>query len=201
MTFIPSIPDSGQSLGASRPQIVNNFASLRDTISNGSGAGGKPNHTDVNSAGAGKHVFVEMPVQTPSAANLTLTNEFGLIAQTSAGSSELFFNRDGVNTAGTPTYIQLTKGIPVIGTNGSTFLPGGIIMKWFSYTQTSSSNTITFAAAGVGNFPNNAFGAVQGTQNTGFTMGYTGLTTSQVTILMNPSSGPGILGFIIILGN
>jgi hypothetical protein len=192
MSFTPNIPASGESLGASRLEVLNNFASLRTTISNVT----QPNHVDVNASGAGKHVFVQMPVQTTGAANLPGANEGGLIAKTAAGSSELFYVRDAVSN-----YIQMTTGTPISGNNGSTFLPGGMILKWFRYGQTSASNVITFVGAGIGNFPNAVFGAVQGVQNAAFKVGYSGLTTSQVTLLMNPTSGPSIDCFIAILGN
>lgn len=140
MSFTAGIPASGQSLGSSRTQVQNNFSSLRTTISNAT----LPNHIDVNSTGAGKHIFIQMPVQTPSAANLTLSGEFGLIAKTANGISELFYNRDGANTAGTPNYIQLTKGNPSVATPGYSFLPGGILIQWGLGTASGGSAAITF---------------------------------------------------------
>lgn len=126
MTFTPAIPASGQTLGSSRVPIVNNFASLRNTISNGSGVPGvgQPNHADVNGIGPGKHLFVQMPVQTPGAQNLPLANEGGMITQTVAGSSELFYVRDAINT-----YIQMT-GKSNAGNPGYTTILGGIIVQW-----------------------------------------------------------------------
>lgn len=42
-------------------------------------------------------------------------------------------------------------------TNGSSFLLGGIILKWGAFTSTSGTTTITYASLGLANFPNTAF--------------------------------------------
>lgn len=139
MTFTPNIPASGQTLGNSRLQVLNNFASLRNTISQGSGAPGpsdQPNHVDVNLSGAGKHIFVQMPVQTPGAANLPAANEGGMITQLVSGSSELFYARDAVNT-----YYQMTGSVTK-ATNGATVILGGIRIQWF---QASVANGAVIA--------------------------------------------------------
>lgn len=120
MSFTPNIPASGQTLGDSRSQILNNFASLRSTLSNSV----QPNHIDVNSSGAGKHIFVQMPVQTPGASNLPASNEGGLITQTLNGNSELYYVRDNVNT-----YYQVSGPVSAAA-NGYTVLFGGIIIQW-----------------------------------------------------------------------
>jgi len=146
MSFTPNMPVTTQSLGTTQPLVLANFAALRSTISNAV----QPNHVDVNSSGAGKHVFVQMPVQTASAANLPAANEGGLITQTVSGNSELFYVRD--NTA---TYTQLTKGntfLDVPTATGSTFLPGGLILKFGKYLTGGDGATITFPG---GAFPNN----------------------------------------------
>lgn len=125
MTFTPFIPASGQTLGNSRMQVLNNFAALRQGISNTNSS--KPNHSDVNATIPGEHLFVEMPVQTPGAANLPLANEGGLITQTVASispGSELFYVRDAV-----ATYFQMT-GPTSITTNGYTVIFGGIYLQW-----------------------------------------------------------------------
>lgn len=124
MSFTANIPASGQTLGNSRPQVLNNFASLRSTISNSV----KPNHIDVNNVGAGKHIFVEMPVQIPSAANLPLASEGGLITQTVGADSELFYVRDAVNT-----YYQMTGSVQN-SANGYSVIFGGVRIQWFTAT-------------------------------------------------------------------
>ncbi len=145
MSFTPNIPASGQTLGNSRLQVLNNFASLRTTISNVT----QPNHVDVNNSGAGKHTFVQMPVQIPGAANLPLANEGGLITETVSGKSELFYVRDAINT-----YYQMT-GPTTISPNGTTMILGGIIIKWgnFGFGAGVGSEPVAFPTA----FPNNFY--------------------------------------------
>lgn len=129
MSFTPNIPASGQTLGSSRQQVLNNFAALRSTISQGSGnpaPGQTPNHIDVNNAGAGKHIFVQMPVQIPGPLNLPLSGEGGLITQTVGPSSELYYVRDAVNT-----YYQMTGSVQN-SQQGFSVLFGGIRIQWFS---------------------------------------------------------------------
>lgn len=164
MTFYPGIPFDGESLGQSKLEVRSNFATLRSTISNAV----QPNHIDVNSANPGKHIFVQMPVQTSGAANLPLANEGGMITKTAVGASELFFVRDAV-----ATYLQMTgpvftgeggtgnQGLSNVG--GTTMLFGGIILKWGSF---NTSGNKTFLAESGSAFPNACF-LVIGTNNAG----------------------------------
>lgn len=64
-----------------------------------------------------------------------------------AGNSELF----GINE--TSGIIQFTRGVPTIGTSGSIFIPGGLIMKWGQVSMTGTSQAFNFAG---GAFPTNA---------------------------------------------
>lgn len=148
MSFTPGVPDTGQTLGGTKDLIRNNFSSLRTTITNAS----QPNHIDVNNTGAGKHIFVQMPVQTPGAANLPAANEGGLITQTATGRSELFYARDADTTR-----IQLTCGTPVTAQNGTSFLPAiattgpsitnGVKIQWGQFSISGTSTNVVFATA------------------------------------------------------
>lgn len=130
MSFTPNIPASGQTLGNSRLQVLNNFASLRTTISNVT----QPNHIDVNNVGAGKHIFVQMPVQVAGAPNLPAANEGGLITQTVAGNSELFYVRDAI-----ATYLQMTGSV-VPGNAGASVIFGGVRIQWINVVANDNTN-------------------------------------------------------------
>lgn len=199
MSFTSNIPASGQTLGNSRPQVLNNFAILRSTISQGSGnpgPGDKPNHIDVNDIGAGKHIFVEMPVQTPGAANLPTANEGGMITQTSAGSSELFYVRDAVST-----YFQMTgplftgKGGNSVG--GTTMLFGGIILKWGQVTSVGSTQAISFVTECGSVFPTACFAVVESGSKTGNF--FPSLVSASGFTSNNGQAGAAI--FFIAIGN
>ena len=187
MSFTSGIPTSGQTLGNSRSQVLNNFTSLRTTISNVS----QPNHIDVNNVGAGKHVFVQMPVQAPGAANLPAANEGGMITQTLNGNSELYFVRDAINT-----YFQMTgpyvlnSGTP----NGSIVLFGGLILKWGRVSPVTGN--ITFATP----FLNNCFGAVLTPQiNANASLSLVSFNTTGLTY--SASTGGITSVFYIAIGN
>jgi hypothetical protein len=185
MSFTPNIPASGQSLGNSRTQILNNFAALRETISNGSGSGsGQPNHVDVNDnlgVGAGKHIFVQMPVQTAGAGNLPAAQEGGMITQTTNGSSELYYARDAVNT-----YYQMTgpffnaEGALLSG--GTTMLFGGIILKWGVISNNIAGPVnIVFATECGSAFPNSVY-TINWNSNIGVNATISNITTTGFTL-------------------
>jgi len=72
MSFTPNIPASGQSLGSSRTQVLNNFSNYNTVMS--------VNHVAPNSSGEGKHKFVTVPGQSP--APTCLANEGLIFAKT-----------------------------------------------------------------------------------------------------------------------
>jgi hypothetical protein len=100
---------------------------------------------------------------------------------------ELFYY-SGDAAHGSSQYVQ--------GTNGSTFLFGGIILKWFTVTSASTNFIQTFAGVGLTNFPNNAFGAVATIGGGVFTVNLQNLTVAQVQITKSAGSLP-ITVFVI----
>lgn len=146
MTYTANVPQSGQTLGFTRPIINSNFTRIAVVFAN--------NHVDFNASGEGKHKFLQMPDQ--SAAPSTALNEAGFYSKSVSGVSQLFFK--GENSG---SEYQLTKGtsgvdanIATFGTNtsyaadhtgGWTFLPGGLIMQYGVRSNLSSgNNTVTF---------------------------------------------------------
>ena len=95
MTFTPDMPFSGQSLGNSRTQVLNNFKNYYDVVSR--------NHVAPNASGQGKHTFVQMPVQSPVPS--TLAGEGGLFTQSLSSDptkSILYYQRDANTTINQP---------------------------------------------------------------------------------------------------
>lgn len=138
MTYNPNIPNPTDLLSNSQGQIKTNFQQL-DTVF------GKNHYEFSNSSGpAGKHKFVEMPITTVPA---TLGGEGSLYTKTS-GQSQLYYTSD----AGGLEY-QMTRAIDAniatfgTATNGWTFLPGGLIMKYGTFLLVPSSFT-TFTPPG-----------------------------------------------------
>lgn len=150
MTFVLGMPFDGQSLGNSKPQVRGNFTTIYNW--------GAVNHIAMNSAGAGKHFFVEMPNQ---ASNVTIANECGIYAKSlgSAAFSNVVWQQE--NGGADPlrnqgAVIQMTNILPLNAATGRSFLPGGLLLLWGQCTSaagggiTPDSNTITYTSSGEG---------------------------------------------------
>src|SRR5271170_7661803 len=122
------LPNSGQSLGITRPAINQNFSIIQNAFA--------LNHYDFNSSIAipGKHSFVQMPVQTTPT---ILLGEGALYTNTVNSTSQLFYKRD-VDAAD----YQVT-GPNLIAPSGYAFIPGGIVIQWGFTTPGATSGTIT----------------------------------------------------------
>jgi hypothetical protein len=187
MTFTPSIPASGQTLGSSQPQILNNFAVLRSTIA--------VNHVDVNSSNPGTHTHVDLGAQgsDPNPA----TGFISLYSKTVSGITQLFLQREN-----TGAVIQMSVGTPTIASSGSTFLPGAMILKWGTFHMNSTVTSLTVNFAG-GAFPNAIFSVVV-TPNSGNVNNYAGATsvgTSGFVAKRSSSPADSIDFYYIAIGN
>ena len=138
MSFTPNIPASGQSLGSSRTQVLNNFAVLRSTIAT--------NHVDVNSLGAGKHNFSEYVAQAQSPA--TDNAEVALYCRVNGGVAQLFFQKENQLAGAADIAMTRADAGVKIGADGWTFLPGGFIMQWGSTGVVNGAFTTVYTAHG-----------------------------------------------------
>ena len=129
-----NIPQPSDLLSISQGNLLNNFGAIQALID--------INHVDFAAVGAGKHTFVEMPVQSP--VPTTVGGEVGLYCQTSASTTqpELVFARQAGSSA--PAAVQITEFTSAGWTNpGWTKLPSGIMMKWRANIGVGGSNTVT----------------------------------------------------------
>lgn len=141
MSYTPGTPLPNQTLASSQPEIRNNFLNLNTTIGT--------NHVkpiDSNVANRGKHNLIHL-IQQP-AAPATTSTELALYAKNVGGSPNLFLRKKSSGTE-----IQLTSNsvTPVVAANGSTFLPGGLMLQWgtvnMSFADGSQSALIPFTPA------------------------------------------------------
>lgn len=143
------LPNSGQSLGVTRPQINTNFSLIQSVFD--------VNHYDYNVTGAGKHLFVEIPVRVLTNGQidaLTLVGEGSLYTKTILAKSQLFYVRDASHL----NEVQLTGTVDISTPTvaGSTSLPGGLMLQW-GVTNAQNGTPVafknTFTLAGVNTLP------------------------------------------------
>jgi hypothetical protein len=132
--YDPNIPQPTDQLSVSQADILNNFGALQAMLD--------INHVDFANAGAGKHFFIELPVQL--VAPVTAGGEVGLYSRTSTSTTqpELVFLRQAGSTA--PAAVQSTEFTSAGWTNpGWTKLPSGIMFKWRANIGFGGVNTVT----------------------------------------------------------
>lgn len=141
MTYNPSIPQSTDLISQSQSQILTNFSQANTAFS--------VDHTafDVVS-NQGKHKKVTLVEQSDP---VTSANEMALYSKDLAAVTTLYMRKESNGTV-----IQMSAQDPTIASSGSTFLPGGIIMKWGNTGVVSDNSVVTFASA----FPTACWGVV-----------------------------------------
>jgi len=138
MTFTPNIPQSGQTLGNSQSQVLNNFTNYFNTMS--------VNHVAPNNSGAGKHNLAELVVQAQSPA--TAAAEVAIYSRSPSGTADLYLQAQSQLANATDIKMsRLDAGIKA-GGPGWTFLPGGMIMQWGSCGVVNGAFTTIYTAHG-----------------------------------------------------
>ena len=100
-----------------------------------------------------------------------------------AGNSELF----GINE--NSGIIQFTRGVPTLTATGTTFLPGGLILKWGGGALSGSSQAFPVA------FPNGAFTMFVTGTSTLYTGGFVVNALSASHFTVTRTSGSGATGY------
>jgi len=132
-TYTTNVPQGAQAISSTQAPIQSNFQAINELID--------INHETFGSADFGKHKYLQMPVQASAPsfsvgeeglynlnyAALTAKNELYVHKQTSSGTADIPF-----------TASILSNSTPAGGTNGWTYLPSGILMKWGTKAVTTS---------------------------------------------------------------
>lgn len=158
MTFNPNIPTSSNIPSQSQAQFLTNFGQLNTIFD--------VDHVTFNDAtvaNRGKHTkttYIEWAMPPEATADpITSSNELALYSKESGSVSTLFLRKESNGTV-----IQMSGQDPTIATSGSTFLPGGIVLKWGQFsTNAGGTATPTFASA----FPTACFVVVASVIDTG----------------------------------
>jgi len=146
MTYTPNIPVTGDSLGGTRDRIRANFQEIATVEA--------VNHVAFNSAGEGKHKFLQMPEQ-PSAPT-TAVDEGGFYSKvgTSPAETNLFFRGENSGFEYQMTHVDssLTASFSTsagVNDSGWSFLPGGLLIQYGkrSIAAAGTATTITYPKA------------------------------------------------------
>jgi hypothetical protein len=183
------IPQDGQTLGNSKPQVRDNFSIAFNSFA--------VNHVDFNTLGTGWHNLLTMSTLSVNPTLLGLTagnlNVFSkLVAPNTL--PQLFFAQSK-----TGTIYQLTgtsadaTSTPAPGTNGYTWLPGGLMIQW--WTAKAPGAPANFPTA----FPNNCY-VITGNQTTN-TGSLTVIANSKTQYTASRSSSPNVDCYFIAIGN
>jgi hypothetical protein len=119
--MLNNVPLPGNTLLGTRDQIAANFSNINTGFS--------VNHNELTLVGAGKHKYLQMPVQ--AGVVITAVTEVALYAKTGATSAipELAFKRDS-NPATDIVFTEFHQDVPGVGAKGWTRLPCGLYMEW-----------------------------------------------------------------------
>jgi len=154
--YQPNIPTGLVPLNEDYQNLQNNFTQINTTYNT--------DHVPLTEASQnGYHTVVHLAKQV--AGTVGISNTFSLYEeQTNDGYAtrqQLF----AISGTGTP-YALTRNFTPSLGTNGITFLPGGLVIQWGFVNGTHSANnhfnqgdvgTVTFSAVNTA-FPNNCYG-------------------------------------------
>lgn len=171
MSYNPNIPQSTDIPSQSQGQMLTNFQQLNTVFD--------VDHVPFNDgtvSNRGKHdksTYIDQSSDPTTAAD-----EMAIYSKDDgSGNTRLFLRQESLGTV-----VQLTGPDPTIGSSGSTFLAGGLILKWGVVAVPSDGANVNFAG---GAFPNNVFALTlgEGRNGTSVTSTYfTALSTSGFTI-------------------
>lgn len=173
--YIPNLPTPNQTIAASQPLINRNFTVLETAFT--------VDHTPLeNTTYQGEHNKVTLTTRTaPTFVVDPPASPDGPILYSKVASNalnEMFFE----STGGTIVQMSNLANPVTVASGGSTFLPGGLILKWGSVTGKPAGTPFTFNAISGSNFPNSCFSMTLGIFNNGSTtasftaLGKTGAT-------------------------
>lgn len=167
MAYQNNIPAPTDQLSQSQQDIQDNFAAIKTLVD--------VNHVTFDTADQGKHKFVTFPVQ--GSAPTFNAGEVGLYnaAYATTGVNELFVT----NQAGTST--PITASNP--NTQGWTYLPSGILLKWGTSTVSGLGNvSLSFGPAFSAVYSTQLTPVANGGINTNTIIYSAGTTTTQLSV-------------------
>lgn len=123
------VPNPGQTLNSSRPDINNNFQVISDDFS--------IDHVAYNTTGEGKHNKTTFPVQAMAPSPIDAGDDvlYNLLNATTTKNELYIHKQTNAGTSDIPlTASILSQSTPIAGASGWTMLPSGIIMRWENFS-------------------------------------------------------------------
>lgn len=184
MAYSQNIPQPTDDPSDSQPLLLGNFQAINSFLGQ--------NHLSIADGEDGKHKFMQMPEQ--ASAPTTAANEGALYTKEGSASStsDLFYRQESDGTE-----IQLTSGTPTSATDGTSSLPGGIIIKWgsSSWANGSNSQAVTFTTA----FSSSLYSlVVTAKTSAGYQVAYQNSSVSGFTAYRGTTSGLVTFTYIAI---
>lgn len=179
-TFDNTIPATNNNPSDDQPGMLINNQSTQSLIG--------IDHITFNLNNGGQHKAITFN-QDASYVPVTPVTPPQLFTNTVSGLAQLFYY-SGTSAQSSTQYVSASAG--------STFLLGGMILKWGTFSQVSSPQSVSFASA----FPNNCYGVLLTAQNFAGPTGPTLLVASSTVAGFSMRSN--ILGFnvfYVAIGN
>lgn len=178
--YDPTKPAANDKPSNDQAPMQTNFASIKQLID--------VDHVDFADGQYGKHKQVAFPFNNVPTFPLAAPTLFTDVV---AGLSQLkFFSGTAAQSAN--QY--------VVGTNGSTFLLGGIIIKWFTTSVTNSNNVNLSASIGSA-FPHNGYAGVATSSDPDRPAAISALSATNVTVSIASPGNPPVNVFVILIGD
>lgn len=143
MAYLPNIPQSTDQLSISQGNILNNFAILGAIAGNSS-----PSSSSINNTSGFNWLYLPPQGSIPPSGAAFTAGNIGLYSANSPVTSinELFINKTNQSTvvqvAATGSILS-TVSAPTLNSNGWSYLPSGILIKWGN-SSASGNATINF---------------------------------------------------------
>ncbi len=128
MAYNPNIPQPTDVISQSQADILNNFMALGTTFD--------VNHIDFNAFDAGKHKFIQFPLQ--GSAPATSNTEIALFSQTSTLTSNVEL---AIRKQNNGTVYEISAQAAA---SGWSRLTSGILLKWGNFATVPGANVINF---------------------------------------------------------
>jgi hypothetical protein len=139
MAYNPNIPQGGDRPKDSQPQILANFTGIKTLVD--------VDHATFDLANQGMHNKVTLPVQAVAPALAANNGFYNFLHPATAKNQTYIHNQTFAGTSDIPMSASiLSSAAPVLGMNGWTYLPSGVIMRWDTSAVVAGAQTITLPA-------------------------------------------------------